>query len=801
MTKQLENIELYIREDQYAVYHEHDPDIPTVRIKLPSLEEFYGLPWEEAIKRVDGYGLHPLDQHFENYRKLGYYTLPDKLKNIENIIRSKSGKKVDIYPHDIWDEIEGDSIGYSEEIKFIEQQQARRRHGHWIFIKGKPTYIDGYHYVYLTCWPIKNKHRKDGLAFYRDVDRRIFLYFKWVYTTKSAYFKHVLLYRTADGAIKKRYFNTRKVAESWGRTNGQPFIIEDFDDVIEQEERTYFGVAFPKRRRIGGTSQSVCFLSQITIDRAFGIFAIQALTERTAVNDVYKRKFRYSFDNMWFFFKPTHGRNNESKFAFIPDKATSLSKDTPPHGGVVEARSSENKAFDGIEITGYLNDESGKKVKGNVLDEWADTIKNTLAYGESIHGFAVYVSTLGEFEKGGGKIFVDLCRLSFPNELDDNGHTQTGLATLFISADDGYDNCIDMYGYSVMEDPDEPYINLEGKLQHRGSLSIILNKRTQLEKNKNWKLLSHEKRSNPLTFREASSKTITGENWDNTDKIREQIANIKFSPAPLVRRVSLEWSDGLSLTQRPYHPSLKVIMKEDDNGKFEISLSPPEGMRNMVQKVGDIYGPTPTTSSRFILGVDPFKYSEKDLSTNTKNPSKGAAVLKYKHDPVIDPLEKPVEQWTTNRYILTYMERPEIDVFCEDMAKIAIFWGALVNTENNVDIVIDRFRQWKLDGYLMHLVEPATGKISQKPGVYSSQPTHNKGFSLIQRHLSHHIGREVHARQLEQILDTENFDDITKNDLMAATIMCEIGDDNPIVRILEEASQTRDLSDFVRYKA
>jgi hypothetical protein len=51
--------DIYNKEDEYAVYHGDDPVLETLKIKLPSVESFYGKSWDEAVQLIDGYGLHP----------------------------------------------------------------------------------------------------------------------------------------------------------------------------------------------------------------------------------------------------------------------------------------------------------------------------------------------------------------------------------------------------------------------------------------------------------------------------------------------------------------------------------------------------------------------------------------------------------------------------------------------------------------------------------------------------------------------------------------------------------------------
>ena len=46
------------------------------------VEDYFGMPWDDAIKLIDGYGLHPKKQKFKHIE------MPDKLKNIQDIIRN-----------------------------------------------------------------------------------------------------------------------------------------------------------------------------------------------------------------------------------------------------------------------------------------------------------------------------------------------------------------------------------------------------------------------------------------------------------------------------------------------------------------------------------------------------------------------------------------------------------------------------------------------------------------------------------------------------------------------------------------
>jgi len=198
----------YKREQEYAVYHEHDPILETIKIKLPSVESFYGKDWDEAVQLIDGYGLHPKNQKFKHQE------VPEKLKKREAVTQE-----------DIYAELESNRLEYRNEIEWIQIQIKRRYQGYWFFNNGVPTYIDGWHYIYLNYWDIQNETRQDSLPWYRDLDRRIFLFAKHCYTTTEAVYKYRVTYRH-EGNIKTKFFQRVKNAEDFASKHPASYVDE-----------------------------------------------------------------------------------------------------------------------------------------------------------------------------------------------------------------------------------------------------------------------------------------------------------------------------------------------------------------------------------------------------------------------------------------------------------------------------------------------------------------------------------------------------------------------------------------------
>lgn len=785
----------YKREQQYIMYNLDDPDLGgdnAIKVELPTLESFYDMPWDEAIKLVDGYGLDPKDQKFDTYRDAGYFSLPPKLKTIEEHVRRKKKLKLKdkLFAEDFLEEVETDPVYYKEEIEYIQRTRNRSVSGYWCFIKGRPTYIDGWHYTYLNFTPINNDNRKDRLPDYRDVDRRIVLFYRWAYTTTSSRFKYVLTYNK-DGKVKKKYFNNKNTISQFIKFEKLgDYFVEDEGYDIDLGYRTVFGVVFPKRRRVGATFLSAHVGMRIAVDNSMGTFAIQALTEDTAIEDVYQIKVLASWRHYPFFLKPCASPADTNALVFTKKDQVAFANDVVEHGGWIRPRSSANKAFDGNKLFAYLNDESGKKTSGNVLHEFTDTIRNALAQGQNIHGFAMYTSTFGEFESGGGKEYFDLCVKSYAHKRNDNGITASGLVTLFIPAYDGYDGRVDQYGESIIEDPSEAYINLTGELCEEGAKTTLMKTRAYLEEIKDWNGLNNEVRNNPFTLREAGKKGNRSNFWDVSIN-RTRISELKFGENKVVD-VNFEWSNG------KWSPVRIVDGTPEKPGKWRISLRPAMQYVNRFNWDSriDSYTPDPDTIGKYILGTDPFSYDNKDVVGKKK--SNGGGAMYMPHDPMIDTPDKSPSEWVTGDFVATYNNRVETtDEYCEDMLLAAVYFGSLVFTERNVDHIIKYFRNNHASAYLLHQIDPLTGRIEPVPGVRTGTGVHEKIFAKYGDYVKIVGHRARHIEILEEIDGVQSFNDMTNYDLFAAGGMALLGAESKHTEIIKSNNTSNDIGDFI----
>lgn len=782
--------DLYQKEDTVVRYHNDDPLLKTIELKLPSVESFYGIPWDDAVKLIDGYGLHPKNQKFRHIE------VPEKLKAISDIIRKKHKmkKREVVSQNDIYDELESNRLEYKDEIEWVQVQIKRRYQGYWFFNNGKPTYIDGWQYIYLNYWDIQNETRLDSLPWYRDLDRRIFLFARHCYTTTEAVYKYRVTYRT-NGEIKSKYFQRVKNAEEFASQFPAAYIDEGAYEV-DMGYRTCYGYIFPKRRRIGATSQAACILYCITTEHKQQKGGIQSITETQARNDVYIDKIVKPWRKLPFFFKPSHDGTDfpKEKLSFSYPASRSQGAThvrASSHDGWIEARASSERAFDGQKLHAYLDDEGGKHGDSGVSipRRWQDVVRKCLSQGLRINGLGMFTSTLGEFEAGGGKEFFDLIKSSYYDERNENGFTTSGLFTLFIPAYDGYDECVDEYGYSIIEDPEESVRNLEGNIVTRGAKTILMNTRKDLEEKGLDLRLNGEIRDNPWTLQEAASKASKNSNFD-LSILRTRINQLKFDRIFRTRTVRLDWKGGFGSD---------VMVTDDPDGKYVVSFIPQIDARNKKLYNADTksWFPSPEVSNRYILGCDPFKFGNRDVKGRRK--SNGGGALFYKHDPSVDQADKPIDQWMSNKFIVTYNIRVDDgNTYCEDMLKLAILFGAHVYPERNVPIVIEKFREWGYEGYLLSDIDP-NGKIATAPGRYTGEADKEQIFTEYMNYIKLFGRGENHLELLEECLEINDPTEMTNYDLFAAGGMALLGAKSALPKYMQDSNNVRVMNDLLEF--
>jgi hypothetical protein len=815
----------YKKEQTHIYYNQYDADLGgkngefAICLEIPTVESFFAyknLPYEELIKEIPGYGLSPKKQKFDYYRdKMKIFEVPAKIQTLVQTLADelsrKEKKPVFPEPEQIWDAIEENPAEYESELQWIKTTKNRWIDGWFCFINGRPTYIDGDHYFYLGFYPIMNRSREDGLPFYRDIDRRTFIFLKWAETTTDAYYTFKLTCKE-KGKIVERYFNLKNSALMYVKRMGINYyeldegfyVIDTSKGGTVKGERTIAGVVWATRRGQGKTYIMGCKGVCRTLRAKGERFIIQARSETTAKDDVYTEKVKIPFLAVPFFFKPSH-RVYEEKIVFSPKNRGAIDLGLSPHNGQILIRTSKMTSVDGNRLWTYGNDESGKDEQGGIVEDHMGTIRETLSVSNEIIGFAMYFSTFGQFT-GGGREFFQLFMMSVNHKRTDIGRTPSWLVALFNPAFDGFDKCIDEFGESIIEDPEEPYINLKGELMHIGGRTYLNGERLAAKEIGDYETYDYLVRNNPFNIREASRPPQAQDTWD-MEGLNKQIEYLQFdTEAPQGREVNLEWEGGSMFKHKEVNGILlktnelsNVLIKdaEPGKGKFKMYIQPADEWKNKKEydSISGWWGPSQSVRHRFVLGTDPFAYDLKD--TRSKKLSKGGGVMHYKRDFQADPDGTPRNIWKSRTTALTYLYRPDTtDEYAEDMLMAAVLYGSYVSTETNVTVILKKFREWKVWGYILYLIDPVTGRLNDFPGVRTQGEEKQRLLNSVRDYVRYDIQRESSLELCEQISQVETPDDLPKNDLVAALGVALMGSESHYADVMDQSSNVFDGTDL-----
>ena len=141
----------YENADPFVYINENDDDLQKWRIKMPEPPDWI---------KIDGFGKHAMQQMFEPEQ------IPVRLQSLERqVIRRVESRRTkrDTDPSiekrkydEIWNEIKRLKNEYKEEIEWIKRQWWYFNNGKWVFIKGKPFFIQKWHWFYLNYFQMED---------------------------------------------------------------------------------------------------------------------------------------------------------------------------------------------------------------------------------------------------------------------------------------------------------------------------------------------------------------------------------------------------------------------------------------------------------------------------------------------------------------------------------------------------------------------------------------------------------------------------------------------------------------------
>lgn len=699
----------YIPSDEYIDFNAEDPDLDTIRVELPK---------QPAFEDIIGYGLDPKDQKFQRVE------VPYKLVELMEIQHEEGPDKGKFLTQDeIWTIINKDQDYYKREIQFMRREWRRVLEGIWIFINGKATYIDGWHYFYLTYYKLD-----DGYPKYRDRDRRFFHFARFC--------------------------------------KNDPYC---------------FGFLYPKHRREGATYKTSCihYLEIISKPQVRG--GIQSMTDDSA-EDVFLKHIVDPWITMPFFFKPNHNGGDDPKAMLkfrspaSRGKAGIKAKSTKALRSEISFRSSKPLAYDGTKLFFYHHEEVGKAINVDIVKRW-QVVKRTLSTGadKNIHGFSIHTSTVGEMEVGGGGQFRKLCDGSHYSKRNKNNQTKSGLYILFMPAWDGLEGFIDEFGNSVIDDP-TPEQKAQGiEVGAKEHIQNVIDSYKDAEDKTD---LLQFQREHPTSFKGCFRSNAKDPFFD-IPLIEDRLDELR-DDRTAVTRGYFEWMG------KPYASGVRFI--PDENGRFKLSKQ----LFDMANRIhfDSMLNTFIADNYQFCAGADPFKANK----VKGKG-SKGGGAVFWGHDIMLDPLEKPLAEWQSCRFVCTYSYKPPTkEEYGDDMLMMCIYFGCPMHAETNVPFVREWFEQKGYGGLLLR-IKGENGKHDQLAGSYTDISLQQKIFHWYRSHVRKHVIREKHADLLEELVAIQGVDEMTFYDLFTAGGFAGVGIENYLPSVHQRQQQQSKISD------
>ena len=764
----------YKKEDDYMEFHIDDPDLPPIRIYLPVSPDW---------RKIDGFGLPAKDQYFKRCK------VPPRLLNLEKTVANdkiqRTGKSDYVTLAEMWQYLVDNQNEYKEEISFIQKAWYHREYGYWCFINGKPTYMDGDHWLYCNNWNLDI-----GLPDYRDRDRRFFLVNRFFRETTESPFRFKGSWLDEED-YKEKYFGTEKEAEEWkvmiealAQEAGREITnwhLETGEYIVDMGYRTVMGTNYPKHRREGATYKVGCSTTNAVTSLSDVQAGIMSMDEQHA-RKAFRVNFMNPFKKLWWFFKPEYEGTDDSK-NFLSLKAAariigSKGAAASSRGGLNSfldfSTTAKSDYYDSRKLIILYEDECGKTT-GRDVRAGHDQTKHCIAQGNGavIDGYTFKTSTVGEMTKKGGEGFYNLCKLSMYNDRNSTGKTQTGLITIFIPAYDGLEGFIGPYGESVIDQPTKEQAKFIGK--DYGARIHLKIEEQQIRARKDKRMmedLNEFLRLHPTRYRDCFRRATSSVGF-NIAILTDRINALHFAP----EETETGYFDFIERDQR-------VRWKRDREGPARISLLLPEGESNRFAKQAD--GKLYPLTERFIGSSDPTKFKNTE---HNKMSEFGSAVFMLR-DFHVDTQFKPENEWMTYRFVWDYVDRPLDEMEALRQALYAsLYYGCKNSPEINVSKVWDFFENSKYGEFLYYFKNP-DGTRKKTPGFHTGTGIKNDIFSAYRQYIEHHGSRERHVRILNQAAEIPGPEDMTDYDLFAAGGGCLITAENIAPTIVEGNEQS-----------
>ena len=556
--------------------------------------------------------------------------------------------------------------------KYIDDEFNHRVDGYWFMCNGTPCYLTGSHYVYLNWTKIDV-----GAPDFRHANR-IFFYF-------------------------------------W--------------EACKADYRCY-GMCYLKNRRSGFSfmaSSEIVNIATTTKDSRFGILSKSGADAKKMFTD----KVVPISTNYPFFFKPIQDGMERPKTELsykVPSRrltrntirATATSSDEIPTGldTTIDWKNTGDNSYDGEKLQLLIHDESGKWERpDNILNNWRVT-KTCLRLGSKIVGKCMMGSTSNSLDKGGSN-FKKLYYDSDVTKRNKNGQTSSGLYSLFLPMEWGYEGFINKYGYPVFDTPSKTIEGIDGEQIRTGVIEHWENEVEGLKGDADSlnEYYRQFPRSEKHAFRDETINSLF-----NLTKIYEQIDfNEEMASKGYVVRGTFSWSKGIKDTE--------VIWTPTQNGRFLLSWIPNKNLRNnIIEKNGVRY---PGNDSLGAFGCDSY-----DISGTVGGQGSNGALHGLTTFSMVDDVPN-------TKFFLEYIARPQTaEIFFEDVLMACVFYGMPILAENNKPRLLYHFKRRGYRGYAMNRPDKIYNKLSVTEREIGGIPNSSEDI------------KQAHAAAIESYIET-----------------------------------------------
>jgi hypothetical protein len=388
----------------------------------------------------------------------------------------------------------------------------------------------------------------------------------------------------------------------------------------------------------------------------------------------------------------------------------------------IDWKNTGDNSYDGEKLRLLVHDESGKWERpDNILNNWRVT-KTCLRLGARVVGKCMMGSTSNALAKGGDN-FKKLYYDSDVTKRNKNGQTASGLYSLFIPMEWGYEGFIDKYGYPVFDSPQEKIEGIDGELIYTGVIEHWENEVEGLQSDAD--ALNEYYRQFPRSEKHAF-RDETVNSLFNLSKIYEQIDfNEEMTMSGYVVRGGFSWKNGIKDSE--------VVWTPMRNGRFLVSWIPPKHLRNnVIEKNGIKY---PGNDGLGAFGCDSYDISGTVGGGGSNGALHGLTTFSM------------TEDVPNTKFFLEYIARPQTaEIFFEDVLMAMIFYGMPILAENNKPRLLYHIKRRGYRGYSMNRPDKLKARLSKTENELGGIPNTSEDIkqahaAAIESYIEDYVGK------------------------------------------------------------